>query len=45
VLLCKVFPTFRNNTQVSSSDHILTLEDETTKLSRNFANQLSSNAT
>jgi len=38
VSLRKLLPTFRNNTLVSSSDHILTLEDETTQLTRNIVN-------
>jgi len=41
----KLLPTFRNNTMVSSSDHILTLEDEINKLTRNIVNKLSGNAT
>ena len=45
VSLSKLSPTFRSNILVSSSDHILTLEEQTTKLSRNIASKLSNNAT
>jgi hypothetical protein len=45
VSLRKLLPTFHNNTLVSSSDHILTPEDEAAKWTRNIVNKLSSNAT